>query len=187
MVEKVRNKYPDSDIRIISDGFISKKAGNQISEAVKDEARKTISILEHASNLITNSKNNISKNLSEYEKIRDNIEGIKSTKGQYHESSKNNVKLAAQYISSIRDCINILNKIKDATTTMEIIEGLASVTFKCSNNIEEIFSLIDKMEGPDFVMLLTEKTNNYIKTSDDLLAAITRTKNYINNKTLFSA
>lgn len=184
IIENLRKKFPTSKIRLYADDNIAKKAGTPIPGDIKEEAKRALASLDLAKKELDKSLNNITKNLSEYEKYRDDNEKIRSTQGQYHQSIKRNVVIAKHYLVSIRDAIKVLNKIKDATTTMEIIESLATASHTASNAIQEVFDLVNKMDTPDFVMLLTEKTGNYDKAAEDLKSTIDRAKDYINTNIL---
>jgi uncharacterized membrane protein (UPF0127 family) len=184
IIEDLRAAYPSSKIRLFADDEIAKKAGVPIPSDIKEQAKKAIVALNLGRVELSKSMDNISKNLSEYEKYRDENEKIRSTQGQYHQSVKRNITIAKQYLLSIRDAIKILNKIKDATTTMQIIESLASASHEASESIQEVFDLVNKMDTPDFVMLLTEATGNYDKAADDLKSTIDRAKDYINTDIL---
>lgn len=184
IIEDLREMYPYSEIRLFADDALSKKAGTPIPSHVKERAKEALKSLDVGKKALDKSLSAIKQNLTEYEKLRDREDKIKETQGQYHQSTKRNVELAKQYLLSIRDAIRILNKIKDATTTIEIIESLASSSHRASETIQEIFDLINKMSTPDFVMLLTEATGNYEKAVEDLDSTIDRARDYINTNIL---
>lgn len=184
VIEDLREIYPYSEIRLFADDELSKKAGTPIPSHIKEQAKEALKSLDLGKKSLQKSIAAVKQNLTEYEKLRDREDKIKETQGQFHQSIKRNVELAKQYLLSIRDAIRILNKIKDATTTIEIIESLASASHRASESIQEIFDLINKMNTPDFVMLLTESTGNYEKAAEDLESTIKRAKDYINTNIL---
>lgn len=184
LIEDIREIYPKTEIKLVADNNFAKKAGVPIPSSVKQQAKEALKFLEEAEKTMEKSLNNVKQNMTEYEVLRESPDKVKSTKGQYFQSVKRNVGIVKQYLISIRDAIKILNKIKDATTTLQIIEALAEASQDASEYAQEIFDLVEQMDTPDFVMLLTEKTQNYEKGIEDLISTIERAKDYINNDIL---
>lgn len=184
LIERLRIKYPNSELRIATDNSFIKKSGVNISDAVKDEARKILKLLSSAEDSLSESKDNMLQNKNEYENFAADVEKIKSTEGQYYESIRNNIKIAKQYLVYIRDSIKLLNSIKDATTTMEIIESLALSAQSCSDALQEIFDLVNSLDDPDFVNLLIQSTDSYEKAIEDMFSTIDGAKDYINTNIL---
>jgi uncharacterized membrane protein (UPF0127 family)/DNA polymerase IIIc chi subunit len=172
------------DVAIFAPDSIEKAAGVPVSDEIKEQSRRAYKFLDQASKIISKSLENMHKNLAEYDKIKDKVESLPNTKGQFNQSVKRNTKIVREYLVKIRDAIKILNGIKDISTTMEIIESLANSSRVASTDIEEIFDLIEKLESPDFPILLGEKTGNYEKSINDLSATIDRAKDYINSNIL---
>jgi len=184
IVDAIRKNCGNHDITIFSDDSLLKRAGVPISDEVKSEAKKVYKSLRSALEISEKSLENMKKNLAEYEKIKDNPDAIRKSKGQYNQSVKRNTRVVRDYLIKIRDAVKILNSIKDASTTIEIIDSLASSAKVSSDSAEEIFDLIEQVEAPDFHMILTEKINNYERTIEDLKSSLERGMEYINTEIL---
>ncbi len=177
------DKY-GSSTEIICDEYLFKVSGTPVPEEIKERSKKIYKLLDSSQTYMQESLENIQKNLSEYEKIKDDPETIAKTKGQYNQSVKRNVRIAKEFLIRIRDAIKALNEIKDVSTTMEIINGIVSSSQECSEQLESIFSLIDKIDSPEFFTELTEETDIYESSIDDLDSSIQRAKDYINQHIL---
>ena len=88
------------------------------------------------------------------------------------------------YLIKLRDSIKGFNEIKDMSTTTEIMDGLTNSAKLASDSAEEVFDLIDQIEVPEFHMILSEKTNEYVGYSEDLISSIERAMEYINSEIL---
>lgn len=172
------------DIVLFAPDSIMKSAGVPVPDDTKNKARKAYKYFEQATKSIMTSLENLQKNLAEYEKIKQDVDQIPNTKGQYNQSAKRNTKVIREYLLRIRDGIKILNEIKDVSTTMEIIDALANSAKEASSAAEEVFDLVDLIETSDFPILLGERTNVYERTVEDLISTIERAKEYINTNIL---
>lgn len=184
VIETLRNQYPNTEICLAADVSLTKKAGVPVPDSIKEQAKKVLKFLENAELAINKSLDAVKQNLTEYEKIQTEPDKIKSTQGQFHQSAKRNIEMAKKYLFNIRDAIKMLNKIKDASTTVEIIESLAGSSQVSSDAIQEVFDLINYMDTPDFIMMLGEKTNSYDKACEDMVSTIERAQDYINKNIL---
>lgn len=180
----LKNKYSNMIIEVFSDETLFKNAGSPVPDEIKNKARKVLKLLLAAQDLIDNSADNLTNNLTEYKNIQDKADLIRDSKGQYFQSVKNNKNIIRDYLVHIRDAIKILNDIKDISTTLEIIDGLTMTAKEASDQAEEVFDLIEQLSSPEFIMLLTEATETYIRTIDDLNLTIKRALDYINKDVL---
>jgi len=169
---------------LVGDDSLKSEAGVPVSESVKDQAKRIYKVLADAEEVIEESKENIIHNKTAYEKISSDYEKLAKTKGQYAQSVKRQTKIVGKYLTKIRDIVRGLNKIKDISTTMEIIDSLADSSKQAADIIEEIFDLIEYLEEPSFFDLLVEKSDQYESACDDLLSTIDRAKDYINQHVL---
>ena len=173
------DKYQSSNVKLVSS--IKKIAGIPVPDDTKSKAKRAESFFDRADKLCTNVLNNLKQNADEYDKIKDNVEAIPGTKGQYNESVKRNSRVVKRLLINIRDGIKIMNDIKDISTTSEIIDALALSAKETSSLIKEIFNLIEKIDSSDFHEVLTQKTGELENLIGDLSSTISRMKQYINS------
>jgi uncharacterized membrane protein (UPF0127 family) len=167
VIEILRNKVGNKDIKIFSDESLLKRAGAPVPDDVKVKAKRAYKYLDMAEKTSEKSLENMEVNVSEYEKIKDKPDQIEKSKGQYNQSVKAQTKIVKDYLVKTREAIRIFNDIKDISTTFEIIDSLASSAKATSEGAEDIFNLIEKLNHPDFHMILTEKTEQYTRLVDD--------------------
>jgi hypothetical protein len=184
ILEKARNKFGNQSFNIYSDNSLIKRAGSPVGDDIKLRARKAYKLLEESEEIIEKSLENMNLNLAEYDKMQANPQAISSSKGQYQQSAKRNKVLVRDYLVKIRDSIKILNEIKDISSTAEVIDSIANSAKISSEDIEEIFGLVDSIETLEFMQSLQEFTEKYEKSIEDLQSAISRAKDYINSDIL---
>jgi uncharacterized membrane protein (UPF0127 family) len=180
----IRKLCGNKDISLFSDRSLLKRAGSPVPNSVKEQAKRIYKLLDSASESAELSLENMKKNVIEYDKIKDDVNAIRSSKGQYNQSVKRNTRVVKDYLIKIRDSIKIFIEIKDISTTVTIIDGLVESTKIASDSVEGIFDLIDELESPEFHMILTEKVNEYERTIEDLISIIDRGREYINSDIL---
>lgn len=169
---------------LVGDDSLKSMAGVPVPESVKDQAKRIYKVLEDAEEVIQESKENILHNRTAYEKISSDFDKLSETKGQYAQSVKRQTKIVGKYLTKIRDIVRGLNKIKDISSTMEIIDSLADSSKQAADIIEDIFDLIEYLDEPSFFDSLVEKTEQYSAACDDLLSTVDRAKDYINQHVL---
>lgn len=185
LTDILKKKYGSNDIKLFCDDDILKRAGMPVPDSIKERAKKVIKILNSSLGYLEKSLDDVQKNLNEYNKLNESSpDKISSTKGQYFQSSKRISESAKKFLVQIRDAVKILNEIKDMSSTFEIIDSLANSAKNTSDGLEEVFDLIEKIESPDFILLLGEKVGGYEKHVDGLRLAIERAKDYINSNIL---
>lgn len=184
VISQIKLKYKTANIELFASNNITKKAGVPVPDNIKESAKKAYKILESVSDVIEISLENFQNNLQEYEKIRDNLEAVKNSKGQYNQSIKSNTRIIKDYLIKIRDVVKILNNIKDASTTIKIIDSLADSAKTASDSVEEIFNLIEQLDSPNFFNSLSEATTKYEKSIEDLESSVDKAKSYINSEIL---
>jgi hypothetical protein len=157
-----------------------KQAGIPIPDDIKEKASKALVFFERAQEVSTKSMDMLQKNLTEYEKIQDDSEAIFQTKGQYNNSIKRNIRTVKRYLGLIRNGLEIMDQIKDISTTQEIMDTIIRASKSASDGSEEVFKTVHKMESPDFYLLLSQQTQIYQKLIEDLHLALKRMIDYIN-------
>jgi uncharacterized protein len=183
IIDLTRERY-GTNITLVSDSRLLKRSGNPVSDDIKVQAKRAYKLLDEAAGLVNQSLDNIKQNASEYDKIRENASAISASKGQYNQSIKNNTKVVKGYLLKIRDAIKILNKIRDISTTMGVIESMTNSAKTASDSIEGVFDLIERLDSADFAILIEEETSRYEKAIGDLNITINRAKEYINQHIL---
>lgn len=163
---------------------LDKAAGIPIPEDVRAKAKEASVKFKSVISVIEKSEENLLKNLGEYDKIKDKLDLIPKTKGQFNESVKRNAKIIRSSLVQIRDGVRIMYDIKDISTTEEIILSVIHAGKYYSESAEAVFDLIDKIDSADFYMLLSDKTKVYEKSCSDLKLAIGRMLQYINSNIL---
>lgn len=184
VINLLSKKYANKNIKLYSDSSILKRAGIPVSDDVKAKAKTAYRYLDEASKILERSVDNMDTNVDAYSEIKDKPDIIAKTKGQYEQSVNAQVRVVKSYLLKLKEAIKILNDIKDISTTFEIIDGLASSAKITSDGAEEIFELSEKLDNPDFHMVLSEKTDSYKKSAEDLDSIIERAKQYINSEIL---
>jgi uncharacterized membrane protein (UPF0127 family) len=169
---------------LIGDNSLVSEGGSAIPQDVKEVAKKVYKIIEEAEIIIKDSVQNIMHNKTAYEKISSDFDKIAKSKGQYSESVKRQTRIVEKYLTKIRDSVIELNKIKDISTTMEIIDSLAEASKQSADIVGNIFDLIDYLDDPNFFQLLSDKTDQYDSACKDLLFTTDRAKEYINKHIL---
>lgn len=184
VISQVKSKYQTNNIDLFTSNEILKRAGVPIPDNIKELAKKAYKILDSVSDVIEKSLENIQNNLQEYEKIRDKTDLVTNSKGQYNQSIKSNTRIVRDFLIKIRDSVKVLNEIKDASTTTEVIDALAESAKTASDSVEKIFDLIEQLDSPEFFNLLSEATTEYEKSIEDLQSSVDKAKDYINSEIL---
>jgi uncharacterized membrane protein (UPF0127 family) len=184
IIDDIHFYSPKSKISIISSDDMTKKAGQEISNVIKNKAKSLLPKLDDIEKIAFKSLDNMQHNMTEYEKIATDKNAIQNSQGQFHQSIKKNAKIVKEYLILIRDVIKELDEIKDATTTMLIIDSLAGSARSCSESVQSIFDLVNSLNENNILNLMKEKTENYEAAIDDLSATIERAKKYINENIL---
>lgn len=174
LISAAYEKYRTKNISLV------KNAGISIPDDVKAMASKALVYFERAHEETSKSIEKLQTNLNQYETIQDDVELIYKTKGQYNNSIKRNIRVVKRYLMLIRNGLEIMDKIKDISTTQEIMDTIVRASKIASDSAEDVFKLVDKMESPDFYMNLSEKTQIYQKNIEDLHLALKRMIDYIN-------
>lgn len=184
-IDNIRDLYPTSDVMLFSTTLRNVKiAGEKVSETVKNEAKKALEFLKIVDDNISLSLDNINKNLNEYSEFMSTGGDIAATKGQYFQSVKRNIEVVKKYLTATRDAINILTEIKDATTTEEIIDSLATSAEAASDSIQGIFDLVNSIDMEDFITELDLKTKSYEQVINDYISNVKTARDYINKEIL---
>lgn len=183
-IDLLQNKFSKYDVEFYSDEQTVKLAGVPIPDEVKNYGKKVVKILLSIQEMVEESIANISQNMTEYDQHKDNVDLIKNSKGQLFQSNRKNNQIIRTFLVKTRDAIRILNKIKDASTTLDIIEAMTISGKDVADHAEEVFDMIDQIDSPEFAMLLMEKSKKYIKFSEDFNLTLKRAIDYINKDIL---
>tara|TARA_R110002020_G_scaffold50716_7_gene143294 strand:+ start:81322 stop:83745 length:2424 start_codon:yes stop_codon:yes gene_type:complete len=181
----IYNSYGDSSPYVYMPELkLYKSSSGSISEDVTSKAKEALSYFAKSSEKIESILQNLNKNLEEYNKFDGNAEVVRSSMGQYNESVKRNKKIIEDGLTNMLNGIRIMNKIKDISTTMELIDSMASSAKVATDYIQEVFDLVKAIDSEEFLMLLKDKTGNCENSVKDCLETIKRMKSYINKDIL---
>ena len=111
-------------------------------------------------------------------------EVILKSKGRYQETCTKNSALAHKMLLNIRDAIKLMSKIRDISSTEEIISGIALCSKSSSDAITKVFDLVEQLEEDTFVDLLGQRTKEAKNLLADLTHSVNRCKDYINTDIL---
>ena len=176
-----KRKYIGADISIYSASKnIGKASSISVPDDVKSDAAEALGYFSGASDDLDKLYSALEKNLEEYSRISDDQPAISSSKGQYNESCKRNKKLIEDTLKKTLSGIKIMNKIKDISTTMDIVDSMATICKMSAESIQKVFDLVKQVESLDFISLLDERTSGALNLLDDYKESVRRMKNYIN-------
>lgn len=179
LYEAARNRYANSDLY-----FLNKKAGIPVPKEDLEKAKMAEDLFKKTKKESENLLKNLKKNLSVYQAIQSDKEKIKNSKYEYNESVKRNTELLKKILIDIKKALQIMNDIKDISSTIEIISAVATSTMRSSKVVKEIFDLVESIENDDFITQLTQKTGEAEKMFLDLNNSNQRMVNYINTDIL---
>lgn len=174
----LRERYGDIDMYAYS--FV-KDAGMPVSKEVKDKARQALRYINRASELCSKLIGNFKQNMNSYSKLSGDVESVANSKGKYNQSCKRNSRVTKRMLLNVKSGIEILNQIRDISTTTEVITSIAEASKVSSDSIRELFDLIDIIDTEDFVNSLTESTGRTEGALSDAILTLNRAKDYINS------
>ncbi len=177
----VAQRYGNSELYSCS---LIKEGGMPVSEGTKDKARHALKYISRSSDLCSKLVDNFSKNLESYNKISGNADAIVASKGKYNQSCKRNSRLAKRMLLNIRSSIQLLNEIKDISTTSEVIGAIAEAAKVSSESIKEIVELINIIDTDEFLSRLEKATGKSDSSLADTIMTLNRAKDYINSDIL---
>ena len=158
---------------------LSKVAGFAIEKEIKNIAVSVIKKYEINLKNINHFKNDLEKNKKAYEKVKDKFNIIKNSKGKYKKSTQRLSKKYKRILTSLKECIENMQKIKDVQAVEEINGAIISSARNSSDNIKKVFKLVDSLDKPEFFQDLTKATDDAIKIIDDLVLNIKRMREFI--------
>jgi len=144
----LKEKYSGRTIELYNDSFV-KTAGIPVPDEVKNKAKQAMRYFDRSEDMCETLVENLKKNLAEYQKVQGNVEVIANSKGQYSQSSKRNARITKRMLINIKNGIQIMNDIKDVSTTSEIISSIALAAKNSSDGIKDVFDLINIIESDD--------------------------------------
>jgi len=184
ILDVFQDRYRYSDISLICDNSILKNAGYPVPAEIKNKAKSARYYFDRAIDLVEKSRENIEKNKKEYEKIQEDPEKIKASKFDLERSEERNKRLLKRILVQIRNGIVIMDQIKDASTTTEVIDSIAASSGTLNDIFEEVFSVSNNINSEDFISKLNEHTEKYLHICTDLTENLNRAKDYINSNIL---
>ena len=161
-----------------------KEGGMPVPVGTKDKARHALKYISRSSDLCNKLVDNFSKNLEAYKKLSGNTDAITASKGKYNQSCKRNSRLAKRMLLNIKSSIQILNDIRDISTTSEIIGSIAEAAKVSSESVKEIIELINVIDTDEFATRLEESTGKADSSLKDTVMTLDRAKDYINSDIL---
>jgi len=164
--------------------YIAKIAGMKVPEGTKKIADACISDIDSALSELDIIKNNFEHNISEYEKIQDDADLVRKTKGMYNQSSLRSKASVEKTLSKILSILKSMDGIKDVSTTSELIDGVVSSTKVYIDYVQNVFDVIEKFDDINFFGILSENTSAAISAIDDCKEALSRMENYVYNHIL---
>jgi uncharacterized membrane protein (UPF0127 family) len=177
----VNQRFGDADL---CSHALVKEGGMPVPEGTKDKARNALKYISRSSELCDKLVDNFGKNLEAYNKISGNADAIASSKGKYNQSCKRNSRLAKRMLLNIKSSIQMLNEIKDISTTSEVIGAIAEAAKVSSESVKEIIDLISVIDTDEFSTKLEESTGKAESSLKDTVMTLSRAKDYINNDIL---
>jgi uncharacterized membrane protein (UPF0127 family) len=178
--ESVRRKYSGFNINMRNTCVIKKESGTSVSDVTKKRAKEALEYFSKSSSYLNDIYSGLQKNVEQYNNISDNQNSISSSKGQYNESCKKLRDMLEEALKSTLSGIKVMSSIKDISTTMDIVDSMATICKMSADSVQEVFRLIDKIETLEFISLLQEKTSESINILDDYKESLKRMNNYIN-------
>ena len=177
----VIQKHGDADLY---SHHLVKEGGMPVSEGVKEKARRTLKYISRSSDLCNKLMDNFSKNLEAYSKISGNTDAIAASKGKYNQSCKRNSRLTKRMLLNIKSSIQILNEIKDISTTSEVIGSVAEAAKVSSESIKEAIELVNIIDSEEFSSKLEESSGKIDSSLKDTVMTLNRARDYINSDIL---
>ena len=179
----IKDKFGAEKV-FFSSGPLYKTAGFPVSEATKELAKKSDERLIICMKKLNNILNDLDQNVSAYSAYKDRQDVISGSKAQYHQSVKKIIQKYEAFLETIKASIIILYKIKDASQTEELIDGLSQSSATLSESLNDILKMTDKVDDIEFFNLLTERTNNFKNLCKDTEFSIKGCREFIHSHIL---
>jgi len=161
-----------------------KEGGMPVPEGTKEKARHALKYISRSSELCNKLVDNFGKNLEAYSKVTGDTDAIAASKGKYNQSCKRNSRLVKRMLLNIKSSIQILNEIKDISTTSEVVGSMAEAAKVSSESVKEIIDLINIIDTDEFSTKLEESTGKADSSLKDTVMTLDRAKDYINSDIL---
>tara|TARA_A200000159_G_C7331717_1_gene343268 strand:+ start:712 stop:2922 length:2211 start_codon:yes stop_codon:yes gene_type:complete len=175
------DRYGEADLVTAK---IIKHSGIPVPDASKDAAKKALKNISDSVDLCKKLSDNIEKNLEAYDSVKDNQDIISGSLGKYNQSCKRNSRIVKRMLLNVKSSIELLNSIRDVSSTSEIIGSLATSAKVCSDEVKSILDLTSHVESGPFYERLSEYTPKAVSSLEDMSLALTRCKDYINSDIL---
>lgn len=161
------------------DNKLYKHSSFDISNEYKEVANNINSDLKRGKKIFTRVIKDLKKNLKAYKKISDKPEVIRGSKGQLANSFK---RISERYrggLLKIKEIVDLLDSIKDASKTLELMSGLVNSCKQCSIALKDYFDTIDDLDSEEFMTNFEQKTNDTEKIFEDLHNSISSLQEFI--------
>jgi hypothetical protein len=172
-----------SDCRIFNFA-IDKSAAFPVPNSTKKMALSIDKVIVENIKRVKSMVSKLETNKSIYEKNKSNIKAIKGSSGVFRQSMKGMAINFRSIIYSVKVIIKSLSKIKDTTNIEEIINSLLVTTQNLSKFFKQILDLQGKTDSMSFYSDLEQKTDDFIKISEDLETVMGRARDFIWNHIL---
>lgn len=183
-VSKVMKDKFGAEKIFFNSGPLYKTAGFPVSEAAKQLAKKSDERLIICMKKLNNIINDLEQNISAYSAYKDRQDVISSSKAQFHQSVKKIIEKYELFLETVKSAIIILYKIKDASQTEALIDGLSQSSATLSESLNDILKMTDKVDDIEFFNLLSERTDRFKNLCKDTEFSIKGCREFIHSHIL---
>lgn len=161
------------------DNKIYKNSSFQISSEVITSGNIINDELKSCKKIFSKVIKDLKKNLKAYKRIADNKEVVSGSKGQLSESFDRISERYKKGLVKVKEIVEKLDDIKDASKTLELMSGLVNSTKQCTIAIKDYFDIIDDLDSDEFIANFEQKTNDTEKIFEDLYNSISSMQEFI--------
>ena len=161
------------------DNKLYKYSSFQISNETRTTAHSINEELKKCKKIFSRVIKDLKKNKKAYNKISDNKEIIIGSKGQLSSSFDRISKRYKSGLVKIKEIVQLLDEIKDAAKSLELMSGLVNSAKQCTISIKDYFEIIDDLDSDEFIETLGKKTDDSEKIFEDLYNSISSLQEFI--------
>jgi uncharacterized membrane protein (UPF0127 family) len=177
------DSFGATDISFVSDNIL-KEAGIAVPKSTKQVALSADKKCLIISKKIKRIKLDLEKNQIVLEKLKDNPKAIEGSSGQLQDSFSRIKKKYVYCLEEIKKVYIEMDKIKDVSSTLEVLNSFLLSTKNSSKILKELFEMPQKTKSIDFLVEYKKRTENATKVLDDLLNNNKRVRDYIYSEIL---